>query len=430
MEKICLTASQGTILAHDQVDAVMDRYVDGLPGGLKKILLLPPDATRKHSGLGGLTRDLYHKLSRRAAVTIMPATGTHHPMTDAELAAMFGDVPLSKFAAHRWREDPGLLGIVPAAFVKEISSGCLEDPLRVTVNRRLMSGEFDLIISLGQVLPHEVVGMANYSKNILVGTGGAEIIHKSHFIGAVHGLERLIGRDHSPVRRLYDLAEEKFLKKFPVHYILTVNGTDIDLATGCTDLLGLFIGRDRSIFDKAVAMSQRHNIIRLPRPVKRFVVYLEQGEFRSTWICCKAIYRTRLAVADGGEIVIIAPGLDRLGEDIRFDRLIKRYGYVGTDRILAKVSADNDLGANLAVAAHLIHGSTEGRFNVIFASDAIAAKDIEAVNFDHMSLAKAQSRYDYERLAKAPQAAEVAEDIYYIRNPAAGLWVAEANFEV
>jgi nickel-dependent lactate racemase len=430
MEKICLAASQGTILSTDQVDTALDRYVDDLPGGLEKILLLPPDATRKHSGLGGLTRVLYHKLSRRAAVTLMPATGTHHPMTDAELTAMFGDVPLSRFLAHRWREDTGLLGIVPAAFVHEISSGYLSDPLRVTVNRRLMSGEFDLIISLGQVLPHEVVGMANYSKNILVGTGGAEIIHTSHFIGAVYGLERLIGRDHSPVRRLYDFAEQQFLTKFPVHYILTVNGTDIDPSTGCTDLLGLFIGRDRSIFDKAVAMSQRHNIIRLPRPVKRFVVYLDPDEFRSTWICCKAIYRTRLAVADGGEIVIIAPGLDRLGEDIGFDGLIRKYGYVGTDRILAQVSADHDLGANLAVAAHLIHGSTEGRFKVIFASDAIAAKTVEAVNFDHLSLAQAQSRYDYEGLAQAPQAAEVAEDVCYIRNPAAGLWVAETNFEL
>lgn len=429
MDKICIEAQYGAALSREEVHAAFDRYVDKLSGSLKKILLLPPDTTRKHSVAGWLTRILYHKLSRRATVTIMPATGTHRPMTERELADMFGDVPLERFIAHQWRSDPELLGIVPTDFVQRISSGVLSGAIRITVNRRVLSGEFDRIVSLGQVVPHEVVGMANYSKNVLVGCGGKEIIDKSHFLGAVYGLERLMGRDHSPVRRLYDYGQKEFLDRLPLDYVLTVNGTNINARTGFTDLTGIFIGRERKVFEAAVALSQKLNITRLSEPEKKFVVYLDKDEFRSTWIGCKAIYRTRLAVADGGEIVVIAPGLDRLGEDPRFDRLIHKHGYGNTERILQQVSKDEELAANLAVAAHLIHGSTEGRFRVTWAGDAIAKEVVEGVNFGYMSLAQAQERYGYRSLSEGRQRTAMGEDIYYINNPAAGLWVAVEKFE-
>ncbi len=428
MEEICCQTQPGDALSPEQVHEVFDSYVAALPADLRNILLLPPDATRKHSGAGWLTWILYHKLKARAAVTIMPATGTHQPMTARELTDMFGDVPLERFTAHRWREDTALLGVVPAEFVRRISSNALGDAVAVAVNRRLLTNEFDLIISLGQVLPHEVVGMANYSKNVLVGVGGEEIINKSHFIGAVHGLERLMGRDHSPVRKLYDYAEKAFLARLPLHYVLTVNSTQMNVHTGRTDLLGLFIGRNRGIFEAAVALSQQSNITYLPQPVKKFVVYLDESEFRSAWVGCKAIYRTRLAVADGGEIVIIAPGLDRLGEDAYFDRLIRKYGYVGTPRVLEYVRVHEDLRANLAVAAHLIHGSTEDRFTVTVASDAIGRKAIEGVNFGYLSLAEAQARYGYQGLTEGRQRTAAGEAVYYVSNPAAGLWVARERF--
>ena len=271
--------------------------------------------------------------------------------------------------------------------------------------------------------------MANYSKNVLVGTGGEEIINRSHFLGAVHGLERIMGRDHSPVRQLYDYGQTEFLDRLPLDYVLTVNGTAMNARTGFTDLAGLFIGRERTVFEAAVALSQQINITFLAEPVKKFIVYLDEEEFRSFWVGCKAIYRTRLAVADGGEIVVIAPGLDRLGEDPLFDRLIRKHGYLGTERILQKVREDEEMANNLAVPAHLIHGSTEGRFRVTVAGDAIARDVVEGVNFGYMTLAQAQDRYGYRSLTQGRQSTPAGEDVYYITNPAAGLWAAKERFK-
>lgn len=428
MKEIRYQAQQGTALSPEQVNKAFDIYVESLTGNLKNILLLPPDGTRKHSGAGQLTRILYNKLKERSAVTIMPATGTHRPMTDDELSDMFGDIPLDIFSAHQWRADATLLGIIPSQYIQRISSNALTEAVEVSINQRLLSNEFDRIVSIGQVVPHEVVGMANYSKNILVGAGGEEIINTSHFLGAVHGLERLIGRDHSPVRKLFDYAQEAFLDQLPIDYVLTVNRTHLNEHTGQTDLLGLFIGRDRRTFEAAVALSQQHNITYLPEPIKKFIVYLPPAEFRSTWVGFKAIYRTRLAVADEGEIVVIAPGLTNLGEDACFDRLIQKYGYSGTSRILGYVRENADLRDNLAVAAHLIHGSSEGRFKVTFASDAIHRDILEHVHLGHMSLRAAQDRYGYPLLRKGMQYTAQGEQVYYVHNPAAGLWVTRDKF--
>lgn len=430
MEKICIQAQSEKAISPQQVHEIFDRYIHTLPPRLKNILLLPPDGTRRHSGAGWLTNILFHKLETRAGVSLIPATGTHRPMTPQELKDMFGDVPQDRFIAHRWREDTVPLGVVPEDFIDRISAGALSDSVRVTLNRHLLSDEFDLIISIGQVVPHEVVGMANYSKNVLVGVGGEEMINMSHFMGAIHGLERLMGRDHSPVRKLYDYAESAFLPRLPIHYVLTVNDSYVNPDTGFSDLMGLYIGRDRSVFESAVSLSQQRNITRLAHPVNRFLVYLDKEEFRSLWVGCKAVYRTRLAVADGGEIVIIAPGLERFGEDPLFDQLIRKYGYVGTDRILKYVREDPLLAANLAVAAHLIHGSPEGRFKVTFAADAIPKKDLEGVNYNHMTLREAQVRYDYQSLTDGWHHTANGEDLYCISNPAAGLWVAEESFRV
>ncbi len=428
MGNFAFTAGRDESFTENRLKELLDKYIDTLSRKIKKILILPPDATRKHSGAGQLTNYIYKRLKNRSKIKIMPALGTHDPMSKKELLSMFGDIPLDVFVEHNWREDTVKLGEIPSDFVDTISESVVKDSIEVKVNRRLVNGEFDLIISIGQVLPHEVVGMANYSKNILVGTGGEEMINKSHFIGAAYGLERLIGKDHSPVRKLYDYAEENFISNLPLDYILTVNKSEINEETGLTDIIGLFIGRERELFEKAVALSQETNINFLEKPVNKFVVYLDEQEFKSTWLGCKGIYRTRLAVANGGEIIIIAPGLVRLGEDDYFDNLIRKYGYVGTDRVLKLVEKNADLQENLAAAAHLIHGSTEGRFSVTLVSDAITKEEIEGVNFNHMTIAEAEEEYMFKDLSYGYNELANGEEVFYIENPATGLWVARDRF--
>jgi len=355
-------------------------------------------------------------------IDIMPALGTHNPMTEKEIKDMFGrNIPLDSFIVHKWREDTINIGTVPSEYVNEISEGRVNASIDVNVNKRILSDEYDLIISLGQVLPHEVVGMANYNKNIFVGCGGEDIINKSHFIGAVYGMERLLGKDNSPVRKIYDYAEKNFSQDIPLIYILTVNSTEINPDTGLTDLKGLFIGEKRDIFEQAVELSQKVNINRISGPVEKAVVYLDREEFKSTWLGCKAIYRTRKIIADGGELIILAPGLKQFGEDEQIDALIRKYGYIGKKKILKLTKENKDLRNNLSVAAHLIQGSTNDRFRVSVACKHLSREEIESVNFNYISLDRSMEKYNPDRLVSGFNQIN-GEKVYFVENPATGLW--------
>ncbi len=173
---------------------------------VSRTLALPPDGTRIHSDAGTLTRMLYEEVGPGGLCDVMPALGTHFPMEWDELRRMFGDViPLERFCEHRWREDLVRLGEVPSDYVHKVSGGVLRESMPdygipVEVNRRLVEGGYTAVFSLGQVVPHEVIGMANEVKNVLVGVGGGQTIHRSHFLGAAYGMERIMGRADTPVR--------------------------------------------------------------------------------------------------------------------------------------------------------------------------------------------------------------------------------------
>lgn len=387
---------------------------------LSRVLILPPDATRLYSGAGLITNIIYNYLKDNCQVDIMPALGTHDPMTRDECLSFFGDIPEECFFVHNWKTDVVKIGEVPSSFVSEVSEGLVEDSIDVEVNRRLLDPSYDLIISIGQVVPHEVVGMANYSKNIFVGCGGKSMINSSHMLGAFYGMERIMGKDFSPVRKVFDYAHEHFLSDLPLLFMLTVTTNEGDR----TDFHGLFIGNTRSEFEKAVTLSQRVNLIHLDSPIKKAVVYLDPREFRSTWLGNKAIYRTRMAVADGGQVIIIAPGVKKFGEDIDNDLLIRKYGYVGREKILEDVKNNADLKENLSVAAHLIHGSSDGRFRITYCTRDLTEDEVRNAGFDYMPYDEAVSIYG----DKAPSEGYVSvngEDIYYISNPALGLWTCD-----
>lgn len=408
----------------EQVEAALESWLSGFPQKPRKVLLVPPDFTRGHSGAGLIVRVLYRILAPETQVDIMPALGTHVPMSAEERLEMFGpDIPPECFLVHNWRTDVVKIGEVPTSYVAEVSEGLVEYAVDVEVNRRLLETSYDLIVSIGQVVPHEVVGMANYTKNILVGCGGKSMIDKTHFLGAVYGMERLMGRDHSPVRKVFDYSEERFLSDLPLQYILTVTTIDNDH----TVLKGLFAGRERSLFEDAVRLSQTHNFDLLEEPLTKVVVYLDPSHFRSTWLGNKAIYRTRMAIADGGELIIVAPGIRQFGEDPLVDQLIRKYGYSGTPRILEMVRQNDDLRGSLSAAAHLIHGSSEGRFDIIYAPGHLTREEIEGVNFKYMSLAEAMDMYNSDGLRDGYNTVN-GEEVFFVSNPAMGLWSLAERF--
>ncbi len=392
---------------------------------LKKVLIIPPDFTRSHAYAGELTNMYYKLLSDTCQVDILPALGTHMPMSDGELAEMFGDIPRDRFFDHDWRNDVETIGQVPGSFVSEVSEGLIDYSVEVQVNKRLLDKSYDLIISIGQVVPHEVVGMANFTKNILVGCGGVEMINKSHMLGAVYGMERMMGRDNTPVRKVFDYAEEHYLKDIPILYVLTVT-TQVE---GKTSVNGLFIGRSRKIFEEAVALSQEKNLIFVDEPFKKVVVYLDPAEFKSTWLGNKSVYRTRMAIADDGDLIVLAPGVRQFGEDAENDKFIRKYGYVGRDKILAMYKENEDLRNNLSVAAHLIHGSSDGRFRITYAVDKLTQEEVEGVNFNYMPYEEAIKKYNPEVLKDGFNTLDDGEEIFFISNPALGLWALRKHFE-
>ena len=388
---------------------------------LKKVLLLPPDYTRMYSGAGKITAYYYELLKDTCEVDVMPALGTHVPMTKEECDIFFlGKIPFESLVVHNWRTDVVKIGEVPASFVSEVSEGLVDHPIDVEVNKRLMDPSYDLIISVGQVVPHEVVGMANYSKNIFVGCGGSSMISSSHMLGAFYGMERIMGRDFSPVRRVFDYAQENFMKDVPLLYVLTVTTNTGDV----TNLHGLYIGTSRDLFEMAVAHSQEKNLTHMDKPLKKVVVYLDPREFKSTWLGNKAIYRTRMAIADGGELIVLAPGVKMFGEDSENDVLIRRYGYIGRENILRLVKEKEDLNANQSVAAHLIHGSSDGRFKITYCTELLTEEEVRGAGFDYVPYAEAAKKYDPAVLTDGFHTID-GEEIFYISNPALGLWTVD-----
>jgi nickel-dependent lactate racemase len=394
-------------------------------GEKHRVLAIPPDFTRFHSQAGLLTELVWECYKERLA-DVLPSIGTHYPMTEHEIEVMFGKVPKSLFRVHDWRRGLVTLGEVPAHYVKDASEGRVNYGVPIQVDKLLVEGKYDLILSIGQVVPHEVIGMANYNKNVFVGTGGAEGINKTHFLGAAYGMERIMGRADTPVRRVLNYGSDNFARHLPIVYILTVVAKD---SHGNLVVRGLYIGDDADCFHQASELSLRVNFELLDEPLKKVVVYLDPSEFKSTWLGNKSIYRTRMAIADGGELIVLAPGLAQFGEDVAIDKLIRKYGYVGTPRVLELVETHQDLKDSLGAAAHLIHGSSEGRFSITYCPGRMTQQEIEGVGFRYADLGEMIKRYNPKRLTDGPNVLPNGESVFFISNPALGLWAYKERFD-
>lgn len=415
----CGMGSRTGTLTDGEVERVIDGLMVQLPPA-RRVLLVPPDITRCYSYAGFITASLYRRLSDSARVEIMPAVGTHRPMSREEQINFFGgNIPEQAFLHHDWRSETVRLGTVPGSHVREITGGRCSQGVPVEVNRSLVDGTYDLIFSIGQVVPHEVVGMANYSKNILVGLGGRRMINESHMIGAVCGLETIMGNVDTPVRKLFDYAEEMFLKDVPLAYILTVTTCE----NGRTLVHGVYGGASRRVFEEAADLAQIWNVTEVPARMKKVVAYLEPGEFSSTWVGNKSVYRTRMMIEDGGELLVIAPGLRHFGENPEVDGLIRRYGYRGTPYTMKLVEQGAFAGADM-VPAHMIHSSSEDRFTITYAVNPanMTREEIEGVGYRYMDVSRALARYPVDRLAEGRQVMPDGEEIYLVKVPALGLW--------
>ena len=386
---------------------------------LKKVLIIPPDITRYHSGAGELTEMLYDMLSSESNIDILPALGQHFPHTDKENKWMFGSIPNEHIYAHDWKKGCKSLGEISADYVKKVTEGKASWPLPIQINKMVVEGNYDLIVNIGQVVPHEVIGFANHNKNYFAGLGSKDAIDASHMLSACWGIEKTLGRIMTPLRVCFNKAEEDFLNKLPDVYILVVNAGNSPNQFVTT---GLYVGDDVETYLLAAQRSKIHNITVLDKPIKKVVAYMAPEEFRSTWLANKAIYRTRMAIADGGELLVIAPGLETFGEQQEIDGLIRKYGYVGTEKVMEFYKENDDLKNSRSAAAHLIHGSSGERFNVTYAPGKMSKEELEKVNFQYVDINEAMKKYNPRKLKDGWNKMLDGEEIYYIGAPAMGLW--------
>ncbi|MDD4011565.1 MAG: lactate racemase domain-containing protein [Sphaerochaetaceae bacterium] len=410
------------MLTNDQIKAQVEQALQARSP--RNVLMVVPDFTRFFSNAGLIASIAYHWCMKNGAkVQILEALGTHVPMTEAQVKEMYGDIPFSVFHAHDWRKDVVKIGKVPGDYVKTITEGLWKDGVDVEVNRMVMDPAFDLVLSIGQVVPHEVIGMANHSKNLFVGVGGSDMINQSHMIGAVYGMERMMGRDYTPVRKVFDYAAEHFLKTVHVLYMLTVcTAPNSEIQTH-----GLFIGEGRKCLEDAIKLAQEKNIDFVEHGLKKCIVYLDPKEFKSTWLGNKSVYRTRMAMADGGKLIVLAPGIDKFGEDNENDKLIRRYGYRGRLHTLDLLNSKEDLKANMSVAAHLIHGSSDDRFSITYAVKSQMREQIASVGFIDADYDEISRKYDPAKLKYGYNTVD-GEEVFFIPNPALGLWINREKF--
>lgn len=391
----------------------------------KRILLLPPDITRAHSGAGWLTNVLYHHFVKSADVHVIPTLGQHVPHTPEQNQWMFGNIPPDRIHVHDWRKGVVTLGEIPAEVVKEVSAGKADEAIPVSVNRMLVEESWDLILNIGHVVPHEVLGFANHNKNYFIGLGGKPLICASHMMAARCGIENNLGRLITPLRACYNQAEAEYLSHLPDAYLMVVMAHD---EKGELRHTGFFAGDDLETYLVAAQASQKQNITMVP-PLKKVVAFMQGDEFHSTWVANKAIYRTRMAIADGGQIIILAPGLQRFGEQPEVDALIRKYGYVGTARIMEWYQTEPMLREWTHGTAHLIHGSSEGRFTITYAPGFLTEEEIRGVGYDYMDFREAIKRYDPSKLSYGWNVLPDGEELYFIPTPSIGLWSTREKIE-
>jgi nickel-dependent lactate racemase len=385
----------------------------------RRVLLLPPDLTRAHSGAGWITETLYKLLPRTCDTHVIPTLGQHVPHTREENAWMFGAIPDQRIHPHDWRNGVTRIGSIPAAVVREKTNGLADWEIPIDLNNDLVKEKWDLIINVGHVVPHEVLGFANHNKNYFIGLGGKDTICAAHLASATYGIESNLGTLITPTRACFNWAEEKFLGHLPDVYLQVVMQRD---AANKLVHSGVYVGDDLETYLMAARRSKAQNITVFDQPVKKIVAVMQGDEFHSTWVANKAIYRTRMAMADGGELLILAPGLKRFGEQPDVDAFIRKYGYCGTPKCMAQYKTNADMQDLAHATAHLLHGSSEGRFTIRYAPGHLSQKEIEGVNFAYADLKEMMKRYDPAKMKEGWNTMPDGEKVFYISTPSAGLW--------
>jgi nickel-dependent lactate racemase len=312
-----------------EVAALIDEASAGWDVAGRRVLLVIPDLTRS-CPLGPIFRRLYDRIAPRAkAFDVLVALGTHPPMTDEQIHRRVGITaaerrdrfPLARFFNHAW-DDPSQLvraGALDRAEIRAITGGLFEMEVPVTCNR--MVTDHDLLVILGPVFPHEVVGLSGGNKYIFPGISGPELLNFFHWLGAVITNPRIIGNKQTPVRQVVDRAAA----------LLPIERRALCLVVRGEGLAGLYHGSPEAAWSRAADLSRRVHVRWTDRPFHT-VLSCAPEMYDELWVGAKCMYKLEPVVADGGRLIIYAPHLREIS--VTHGARIRQIGYHTRDYFL------------------------------------------------------------------------------------------------
>lgn len=343
-----LTPSLITAILHEALDVIQ-------PG--ERVLAIIPDKTRDDNTdflFPVATEFLTHRGVE--SFDLLVAQGTHPPMSQAQKLSKIGTADFSgRLLDHRWDEPEELitLGELGANTVKELTGGLIEQPVPVSVNKLLAPGIYDTVLVFGATVPHEVAGFAGGAKYFFPGVAGPELTHTTHWLGALAGIENIIGEVETPTRRLIEAAADLIPAR-----VISLNSVVSRETKGQLVTYALFAGEIREAFRRAAEVSRQVHIRYTGRKYQTVVALLDP-HYDEMWVGGKASYKLGAIIEDAGELIIYAPHLCKLSET--HGALIEKYGYAPLESVRDMLGASRELRENLCIAAHLVHVAYAGR---------------------------------------------------------------------
>jgi nickel-dependent lactate racemase len=324
----------------------------------ERVLAIIPDKTRDDN-----THQLFpiatEFLTQRGVRSFdaLVAQGTHPPMSEAQKLAKIGNTDFrGSIFDHRWDEPEELitLGELSADLTRELTGGLIDQAVPVTINKLLAPGVYDTVLVFGATVPHEVAGFAGGAKYFFPGVAGPELTHTTHWLGALAGIENIIGRVETPTRRLIEAAADLIPARI-ISLNTVVSRNDGELTT-----YALFAGEIKDAFRRAAEVSRQVHIRYTRRKYKRVVALLDP-HYDELWVGGKASYKLGAIIEEGGELIIYAPHLTKLSET--HGALIEKYGYAPLESVRDMLGVSQELRENLCIAAHLAHVAYAGRID-------------------------------------------------------------------
>ena len=321
----------GDHLTHARIGEIIAEALPGKDLAGKRILLIVPDATRS-CPLGSVFKEVHRQLHGTvAALDVMIALGTHPPMSDEAICERLEITPVERgeayasvrFLNHEWDNPAALrrIGTLSAEETEELSGGHFSMEVPVEINAHLF--DYDEIVIIGPVFPHEVVGFSGGNKYLFPGVGGPEILNFFHWLGAVVTNPMIIGHKWTPVRKVVDRAAA----------LLTIPKRCLCMVVDKGDLAGLFAGTPEEVWDKASELSRQLHITYKPRPFHT-ILSCAPAMYDELWVGGKCMYKLEPVLADDGELIIYAPHIHEIS--VVHGKLIEELGYHCRDYFLGQ----------------------------------------------------------------------------------------------